>query len=303
MPGQCEIGVIVGRFQCPELHAAHRDLIEIVMARHTRRLILLGVPPIQSTRRNPLDYQTRLEMFRAEYPEFVVMPLPDLPTDEMWSNELDRRVREAFPEGKVTLYGGRDSFVQHYTGAFETSTVVQKSEFSASAMRESAAVAPLDTRDFRAGVIYATSARPALPVMCVDIAVLRDTGREMEILLIRKPNEKAWRLIGGVVDPTDTSLEHSCRREVSEETGVEAANYEYAGSRPVGDWRLRGTETVAFTALFCAEYAFGVAKGGDDAGEAAWFNLARLVNDPAGTMEPYHVPLVDMVNKWLSRGR
>ena len=47
---QYDVGVIVGRFQVPELHFAHRDLIESVMAKHGKTIIVLGLSPLCSSR-------------------------------------------------------------------------------------------------------------------------------------------------------------------------------------------------------------------------------------------------------------
>ena len=38
------VGVIVGRFQVPELHRMHHDLIQSVIDRHEKVYIFLGIP-------------------------------------------------------------------------------------------------------------------------------------------------------------------------------------------------------------------------------------------------------------------
>ena len=56
------LGVIVGRFQVPELHEGHHKLIAHVLSQHPQILILLGVTPVLGSKRNPLDYITRERM-------------------------------------------------------------------------------------------------------------------------------------------------------------------------------------------------------------------------------------------------
>ncbi len=38
------VGVIVGRFQVPNLHTSHMQLIEYVESRHMKMIVLLGIP-------------------------------------------------------------------------------------------------------------------------------------------------------------------------------------------------------------------------------------------------------------------
>ncbi len=51
--------VIIARFQTPHLHEGHKQLIGMVKENHAKLIILLGVSPIMSSRKNPYDYYTR----------------------------------------------------------------------------------------------------------------------------------------------------------------------------------------------------------------------------------------------------
>ena len=51
-----------------------------------------------------------------------------------------------------------------------------------------------------------------------------------QVLLVKKPGEKAWRFIGGFSDPSSNSLEEDAKREVKEETGVDISEPVYLGS-------------------------------------------------------------------------
>ena len=55
-----DVGVIVGRFQVNELHAAHRELIDTVIGNHKKVLIFLGLSPVRVTRHNPLDFTSKM---------------------------------------------------------------------------------------------------------------------------------------------------------------------------------------------------------------------------------------------------
>jgi len=76
---RADIGVLVGRFQVPELHGAHKELIDKVAGWHKKFLIVLGCSPTLVGRHNPLDFQARKLMINAHYPELPIMPLMDPP--------------------------------------------------------------------------------------------------------------------------------------------------------------------------------------------------------------------------------
>src|ERR1700746_2532342 len=96
-----DVGVIVGRFQVNELHGAHRQIIDHVWKNHKKVIVFLGVSPVLTTKNNPLDFVSRKEMILQAYPSVTVMPIPDHPSDEEWSKELDSRIREACPINSV----------------------------------------------------------------------------------------------------------------------------------------------------------------------------------------------------------
>ena len=65
MKNTAPIGVIVGRFQVPNIHDGHKALFDEVAARHERLIIFVGVHPFPATKSCPLDYATRAFMLSA----------------------------------------------------------------------------------------------------------------------------------------------------------------------------------------------------------------------------------------------
>ncbi|RYD91505.1 MAG: NUDIX hydrolase, partial [Sphingobacteriales bacterium] len=90
-------GVIIARFQTPYLHQGHIQLIDQVIKNHKKLIIILGVSPIMGSRKNPYDYYTREKMIKKEYPEIIVLPVSDNPSDKIWSDNLDNLLRGVFP--------------------------------------------------------------------------------------------------------------------------------------------------------------------------------------------------------------
>ena len=116
-PSDYDIGVIIGRFQVHELHEAHQNLINEVCKNHKKVIIFIGDNAhIPRSKRNPLGYKERELMIKQMYPNVTIMPLQDRRLDDVWSKQLDSRIREVYPTGSVLLYGGRDSFISHYKG-------------------------------------------------------------------------------------------------------------------------------------------------------------------------------------------
>jgi bifunctional NMN adenylyltransferase/nudix hydrolase len=267
-----EIGVIVGRFQVPELHVGHVELIQRVVDNHKRVVIFLGVTPVLVTKKNPLDFITRKEMISKVFPNVTILALPDMPNDTDWSKELDKRLREVCPMGDALLYGGRDSFIKYYTGHFETTELDGIGDFSGTEIRKEVSQAIKASPDFRAGVIFAAYNQYPKVYPTVDVAIMKGD----EVLLGRKPHQTLFRFIGGFVDPTDDSFEQAAQREAQEETGVEVGNLQYVGTARIDDWRYRHEVDKIITTLFTADYIFGNATAQDDIAELRWFKMKDL---------------------------
>jgi bifunctional NMN adenylyltransferase/nudix hydrolase len=271
-----DVGVIVGRFQVHELHQAHRDLIDYVCARHEKVVIFLGLSPLMVSTNNPLDFEARKQMLLEAYPEVNVLYIKDVNSDEVWSDRLDAMIEDLkTPAQSVVLYGGRDSFIDHYRGEFPTQELTQAVFMSGTVERKQIArSSSRRTPDFRAGVIWASQSRYPTVYTTVDIAVLKHDRLEdrkpaseswkkcnvcsprraclihreeaeayyakehpTQLLLGRKPNEKLYRFIGGFSDPRSESFEHDAKREVMEEAGIEVGDLRYLGSLNVDDCR------------------------------------------------------------------
>lgn len=234
---QSDIGVIIGRFQTHKLHKGHKALIGEVLSRHEKVILFIGTTPATNTKKNPLDFITRKCMIEEQYNLSIIMPLADQKSDEVWSKQIDSKIREVFPSGSVTLYGSRDSFKPYYKGQFKVVEFEPESYESATDVRKQVAGKVMQSEEFRAGVIYSVYSQYPTTFPTIDLAIMRGGN---ELLLGRKPNESQWRFIGGFVDPTDDNEIHSCKREGREETGLELDNFRFVCSKKVQDWRYRG---------------------------------------------------------------
>lgn len=202
-----DVGIIVGRFQVPYLHDGHKKLINHVISNHKQSAIFLGMNVIRATPKDPFDYNTRRHMIQTAFPDLglSIHSIGDKRSNKEWSEELDSRISEIFPGRSVTLYGSRDSFINHYSGKFLTEELESDVYISGTEIREEVKNSVLANEAFRLGINFAVNDRYINPIPTVDIAVI--DKKDNKILLARKKNETGYRLIGGFVDPKDQSLE------------------------------------------------------------------------------------------------
>lgn len=292
---QAEVGVIIGRFQCHTLHQGHKDLIKEVFSRHHKLIIILGLSRLRNTVNNPLDFKARQKMILEEFPDVEVLYVEDSASDEVWSKNVDKVIKNNInPGSKVVIYGSRDSFIPHYTGIYTTCELDSSVNYSATQLRSEVANKYKISADYRAGMIAAAASRFPVCYQTVDVAVLDGNGN---LLLVRKPDESKWRFPGGFSDASSNSLEEDAKREVYEETKAELSEVKYLGSMLIDDWRYRGERDKIKTAFFVGYYQFGRVEASDDVAQAKWIPIKDL--DPANIVAEHH-PLMEILLKHLN---
>lgn len=267
------VGVVVGRFQVPDLHAGHFQILNEAN-KHHKLFIMIGIHRSLAIPTNPLDYPTRELMLKQHFPNAAVEGILDEPTDEVWSANLDATIRKYYPVDQVTLYAGRDGFINHYKGKFKVVEVEQVSNDSGTDLRNTVGRTVKNSVDFRSGVIYSTYNQYPRVYPTVDILV---TKQEF-VLLAQKPNDERWRLPGGFIDTRDKSGEDAAKRELQEETGlIVESPLSYLGSFQVPDWRSTEFSKIV-TFLYHAKDPIGNPKASDDLSLVQWHRLDSLKN-------------------------
>lgn len=297
-------GVLVGRFQVTDLHDGHMELFRQVRNRHKGNggvIVFVGCAPAGITQDNPLDFATRKAMIQAKFPDFTVLPLKDTRSDETWSDNLDEKIDEAIGSclAEVTLYGGRDSFVPHYSGRHtpvELTLPVEIVAIKGTDNRKEFSNNVIESPEFRAGMIYAANHLWPVTLMMVDVAIL--SYDRSEVLLAQKPGENKWRFIGGHVETRKGTVEKNARLEVLEESGVDLIDQEYIGSAVIDDWRYRQPDRSVMTAFYAGRVSNMAAKAGDDVHTVHWFRLDQLTTFQ---MVTEHMELLMMLHKYLKQ--
>lgn len=289
--------VIIARFQTPFLHEGHQSLVNEVSSKFQKLVIVLGVSPIPSTTRNPFDYPTREKLLKASYPDLVVLPLSDQPSNTEWSQKLDVLLADTFPNERFTLFGSRNSFIEYYSGRYSTEELPQYGDFNATALREDHADKVQSSQDFRTGIIYAHYNQFPKVYATVDICVFSADGQS--ILLAKKPNSHQWRFPGGFSEPTDDSFEQAAQRELQEECGdLITTHWQQEGSYKINDWRYRAERDKIITSFFSCSYVSGLIEPKDDISHLEWLpiiDLPRLMQQELTSAE--HQPLFEHIIK------
>lgn len=290
-----DIGVIIGRFQVPFIVGGHQTILTEVAKNHARVVVLLGCTTALGDKRDPLDFPTRQRMIQEVVPQSVVLPIMDCPgDDDAWSRGVDALIRTSFPLGSVIIYGGRNSFIPHYSGDYNTMEVPDSGHFpTGTDIRRDIARGVLTMQEHRVGAIYATLNNYPRAFMTVDVAITNGG----EVLMGRKPGETRWRFPGGFVNPGE-KLEAAARREAQEETGLSIDGLHYLGSTPIADFRYAGEDKIT-TAFFIAYKQFGRLEAGDDLTDVAWFERTPLPDQ----VVPSHHSLLEMFNAFPAADR
>lgn len=295
-----EVGVIVGRFQVPELHDAHVDLIQSVIDRHPKVVIFLGLSPCKTTYNNPLDFEARKQLILDKFPQVNVLYIKDERDDEVWSRKLDSQIEDILGANqKAVLYGSRDSFIPYYTTKrYETIELEPDRFVSGTEIRKLVSQKVKSTPDFRAGVIWGVNNQFSGPMLTVDIAVINK--EEKRILLCRKPTEKQYRFVGGFVQSGEKA-EIAAKRELMEETGLGADDWRFISTSVIDDWRYRKERNKVLTMLWYCKYIFGGPKAADDISEVRWFDTNLLWNEDwvkLNVVEEHHI-LAKELTTWI----
>lgn len=113
--------------------------------------------------------------------------------------------------------------------------------------------------------------KPVIPAVSVALV------KEQSALLVkrgREPSKGLYAFPGGRVEPGE-SLEQAARRELMEETGLEAGPLTLVKTLDID-----APEAIFRLSVFVASWLGGAPKPGDDAEEAEWYPLLAMADMP-----------------------
>ncbi|MDQ6963231.1 MAG: NUDIX domain-containing protein [Mariprofundaceae bacterium] len=271
-----QTSVVIGRFQVPDLHEGHRHLLDVAN-QADQLIIVVGVHVFPASRDHPMDFDSRRMMLEKYYPQATILGLNDTASDRVWSAHLDALIQAHTIFESVILYAGRDSFSSHYYGQFSVHHVAQIEQHNGQGLRQKVRDKPLDSHDFRHGVVYATQAKYSTFYMTVDIALLcQYEGRTWVLLGYKKHEPKRWCFPGGFVDAGDETTELAARRELYAETAYQSKDdLKLVGHFRIKDWRQTPDQQLItfFYTTWCDYTSF---KAANHLEQLAWHSLEHL---------------------------
>lgn len=298
------VGVIVARFQIPELHDGHKWLVEQVASRHHKVLLILGVHGGVRTKKDPLTFRERKAMVEQTFPNMprlTIKSLDDHPfSHEIWSKQLDQLIGVEYPGYGAVIYGARDSIADPackypYKGSFETELLDSPFTMSGTELRR--AVEFPHTRDARAAIIWDQEHRYSYIYSTSDLAIW---DRKTDRLLMTGKYTHSGRLafMGGHVEKADHDAGTTAIRERGEEIlGIMIGPITLLGNRTVDDPRYRGTGDGVLTNFYVAEYLGGEPVAGDDVDYVKWLNPEDFNTE----VVPWHQELGNMFIEYRNK--
>lgn len=139
-----KIGVIVGRFQVPQLHVGHLHLINTACSEFDKVIVFVGVTKDKKlSSHDPLPYEARKLMLQEYKSDLIVYPIQDIGNWEKWVEKLDELIDcvckvEYLEDPEIFILGSRDSMVTGYeksSGKYKTKYISSVGDYSGTQIR------------------------------------------------------------------------------------------------------------------------------------------------------------------------
>lgn len=298
-----KLGVLIGRFQVPEMHEGHRFLVREMLEQCDEVLVLFGSANRAKSVKNPFSYPERAQAAKKLFPKIWVAPLNDyLYNDSQWMADVAATIealkvlvqQKHNTKVEVVLYGhqkdGNDYL--NWFPQFEYVNVNSEILISGTQIRESFLhLLPQSVQDDfnyfeKERKQFLSYPYPDSLNICCGDAVVECLGH---VLLIQRkwaPGAGNWALPGGHKHTQETFLDCAIR-ELYEETNLRVPEKVVRGSirgtklfdspkRSSGIPKL--TQAVHIVLKPDQDGSLPRARGQDDAQQTRWVPIAECLN-------------------------
>lgn len=299
-----KLGVLIGRFQVPEMHEGHRFLVREMLEKCDRVLILFGSANRTRSVKNPFTYQERKAAALKLFPTILTAPINDyLYSDSQWMADVAATIEDCreglcheYETGdvEVVLYGHHKDGNDYLRWFPQYQYVNINSDIDISGTEVRNSFSHLLPENVQADMAYFAKERktfsrypyPGSLNICCGDAVVECLGH---ILLIKRkftPGAGNWALPGGHKNTDETFLQCALR-ELKEETNIRIPEPVLLGSikstrlfdspkRSSGIPKL--TLAVHLVVKPNPDGSLPRANGSDDAAETSWVPIADVLN-------------------------
>lgn len=299
-----KLGVLIGRFQVPEMHEGHRFIVRQMLEQCDQVLVLFGSANRTRSVKNPFTYRERQQATLKLFPGILTAPLNDyLYNDSQWMADVAATIEDCreglcheYETGnvEVVLYGhhkdGNDYlkwFPQYQYVNINSDIDISGTEVRNSVMHMLPESVQADAQYFaKERDTFKNYPYPGSLNICCGDAVVECLGH---ILLIKRkftPGAGNWALPGGHKNTNETFLQCALR-ELQEETNLRIPEPVLLGSikstrlfdspkRSSGIPKL--TLAVHLVVKPNPDGSLPRANGSDDAAETSWVPVADVLN-------------------------
>lgn len=298
-----KLGVLIGRFQVPQMHEGHRFIVRRMLEQCDEVLILFGSANRTRSVKNPFTYRERREATHRLFPSVITAPLNDyLYNDSQWMADVAATIQGVLESVtsdhqenfEVVLYGHHKDGNDYLKWFPQYDYVNINSDIDISGTEVRNSFMHLLPENVQADAAYFAKERetfnkypyPASLNICCGDAVVECLGH---ILLIKRkftPGAGNWALPGGHKNTNETFLECALR-ELAEETNLRIPLPVLLGSikstrlfdspkRSSGIPKL--TVAVHMVVKPNPDGSLPRANGSDDAAETSWVPISDILN-------------------------
>ncbi len=317
--------VFIGRFQ--PLHLGHQEVIERARSLAHNVLVLVGSSGTARSVRNPFTFEERKDMIQELYPDVWVLPIKDHTyNDAAWIAEVQKSVVPREKNWKVGLIGCNKDHTSYYLKLFPdwasesvdfvnplNATAIREKMFSDNFWERYEAAAIMDPKTY--DWLAAKRHTPEFAKLRMEYDYLFEYKKKFgegpfltadslvqvggKILLIKRGKEYGHGLMalpGGFVNKNER-FRAAALRELKEETNLRVPKPVLEGSiraeqmfdEPNRSARAR-LVTQCYHILLANDTKLPEVRGGDDADEADWYDVAWiLANEDQFFEDHYHI--------------
>lgn len=285
-----KIGVLIDTFQYIKLPKKLKKLAKKLQKECDEFLILVSLKEIKNTTNQFLDYNTINDWLKRKFPKATIHQIVDCESNFHFSQQIVEKIydKTTSPDWRTLIYAFNDT-LEHYNGSYEINSLGARHV-------ENIGMRKIGGKQYRRGMMDASIIRYATGFPTIDVVAYQYSVESNKILLGRKEGSDNWHLPGGFFDPQkDNSFLDTAKRELFEETSIQAEVLKHFDSMKVDDYRYKNEFDKIITTIYEFQIPFEtVLNPTDDLIEVRMFSCDEIMKDEFPIMKS-HKEIIKLV--------